>query len=114
MLSATVTRFGGSEPTRHRVRDLSTGGLRIDQAAMLQVGATVLISVGALHAVGATVVWIENGSAGLRFAEPIDPDSARAKAAISPRPPATAPRKPRGEGPTAGWIPDLSDPYRKP
>jgi len=112
MLSATVERFGSGAPSRHRVRDLSVGGIRIDQAAALQVGATVLISVGALQAIGATVVWIEKGSAGLRFLEPINPDDARAKAVITPRSTA-APHDVRTEGPTAGWMPDLSNPYRK-
>lgn len=55
MLSATVERFGGGGPTKHRVRDLSSGGVRIDQADALKAGATVLISVGVFVAVGATV-----------------------------------------------------------
>ncbi|WP_242148172.1 PilZ domain-containing protein [Sphingomonas sp. BAUL-RG-20F-R05-02] len=113
MLTASIERFGGGEPSRHRVRDLSTDGLRIDQAIGLQVGATVLISIGALQAIGATVVWVDKGSAGLRFIEPINPDDARAKAVITPRPQADAPRDVRTSGPTAGWMPDLPNPYRK-
>lgn len=112
-LNATVERFGGSAPTRHRIRDLSTGGVRIDQAGALQVGSTVLVTVGALEAVGATVIWSKDGLAGLRFAQPINPDDARAKAAISAR--SATPRTPP-EGPsvpTAGWVPNLSDPYGK-
>jgi hypothetical protein len=114
MLSAAIERFGGGEPSRHRVRDLSTDGIRIDQAVGLQVGATVVISIGALQAIGATVVWIDKGPAGLRFVEPINPDDARAKAVITPRPPAGAARDVRTSGPTAGWMPDLHNPYRKP
>src|SRR3569623_15002 len=39
MLSATVEYFGGGAPTRHRVRDLSPGGIRIDQEGGMRVGA---------------------------------------------------------------------------
>jgi hypothetical protein len=111
-LSATVERFGGSAPSRHRVRDLSTGGVRIDQAANLQAGATVLVTVGALEAVGATVVWARDGVAGLEFARPIDPEAARAKAAVAPRPLSPRPNE-AGPVPTAGWVPNLRNPYRK-
>lgn len=113
MLSATLERFGASTATKHRVRDLSTGGVRIDQAADLRTGATVLVSIGALQAVGATVVWVEKGSAGLRFLEPINPDEARAKAAIAPRPAGGAPQPAAPKAPTAGWVHDLNNPYRK-
>ena len=111
MLSAVVEGFGGAAPTRHRVRDLSTGGVRIDQVVNLKVGATVLVSVGALQAVGATVVWVKDGSAGLKFAQRIDVDEARAKAAI-------APRLSDGHGQKAstlkaGWMPELRNPYRR-
>jgi hypothetical protein len=107
MLSATLERFGGGAPTRHRVRDLSPGGMRIDQADAIQCGATVLVTVGALQAVGATVVWVRDGSAGLRFAQPIDADAAKAKVAVAPR---SVPQPPRGV-PTAGWTYDLRNPY---
>lgn len=109
-LSATVQRFGNTAPTKHRVRDLSTGGVRIDQATGLQRGATVLVTVGALEAVGATVIWVRDGAAGLEFAEPIDPDAARAKAAVAPRP--ATPRSAEA-GPSAGWVPGLRNPYRR-
>jgi hypothetical protein len=113
MLRATVERFGGTRSTSHRVRDLSTGGVRIDQAEGLPVGATVLITVGALQSVGATVVWVKDGSAGLKFAQPINIDDARAKAAIAPR---REPDRVQFSGPvtpSAGWMPTLTDAYRK-
>lgn len=113
MLSATVERPGGGAPSVHRVRDLSTGGVRIDQASSLRVGATMLVSIGALRAISATVVWVEKGSAGLHFAEPINPDEARAKTAIAPRPAVPKQNDGRNVGATAGWIPDLANPYRK-
>jgi len=112
-LSATVEHFGGHKPTTHRVRDLSTGGLRIDHAAGLQPGATVLVSVGALDAVGATVVWASGDLAGLKFAEPIDPQAARAKAAVAPQLSREQPRVVKALTPTAGWAADLRSPYRR-
>lgn len=112
-LSATVEHFGAKAPTKHRVRDLSVGGVRIDQAAGLRPGATVLVSVGALAAVGATVVWAKDGIAGLKFAEPIDPEAARAKAAVAPQPFRGQPRDLGSAGPTAGWVPNLNSPYRR-
>lgn len=114
MLSATIEQFGAPGiSTKHRVRDLSAGGVRIDAAADFRPGATVLVTVGALESVGATVVWVKAGWAGLKFAELVDPDQARAKAAIAP-PRAGGPiRKPAATAPSAGWITDLDSPYRK-
>lgn len=109
MLSATIEGFGGGAPSRHRVRDLSAGGMRIDQAGGIQVGSTVLVTVGALQAVGATVVWVKDGSAGLSFAEVINPDDAKAKVAVAPKPAAP----PTDRSPKAGWTYDLRNPYRR-
>lgn len=66
-LSTTLERFGSSERTKHRVRDLSPKGMRIDQAAGLRVGATVLVAIGHFAAVAATIVWVKESSAGLRL-----------------------------------------------
>ena len=74
-LSATLDRFGSADTTKHRVRDLSGQGMRIDQAGGLQVGATVLVTVGQLEAVGATIVWIKEGAAGVKFAKGTYADS---------------------------------------
>lgn len=111
MLSALIERFSGAAPTRHRVRDLSSGGVRIDQAAAFPVGATVLVTIGALESVGATVAWVKDDAAGLHFTHPVNPADARAKAAIVPR----IKQEPvAGRAvPTAGWIPDLNNPYRR-
>lgn len=111
-LSATLERFGSAETTKHRVRDLSPQGMRIEQAAGLQVGATVLVAVGQLEAVGSTIVWIKEGSAGVKFAKAIDPDQARGKAVVRPK--ATIlPRLEKQRGATTGWVADLDNPYRK-
>lgn len=79
-LSAVVTRFGEVARTRHRVRNLSPNGARIDQAAMLRRGQTVLIDVGLLEEVGATIAWVEAEQAGLRFAHAIDIGAAKTRA----------------------------------
>lgn len=106
LLGAEITGFGGGTPSKHRVRDLSPSGARIDRAGGLRVGSTVLVTVGILQAVGATVVWVKDDLAGLKFAEPIDPDAARSKAIVAP---AAQPRPTIG---TSGWIGGLDDPYR--
>lgn len=111
-LSTTLERFGSAARTKHRVRDLSSQGMRIDLADGLQAGATVLVAVGQLEAVGATIVWVKDGSAGVKFAKPIDPDQARGKAAVR-RKADIAPNQQKQRGATAGWVADLNSPYRK-
>ncbi|WP_408988131.1 PilZ domain-containing protein [Sphingomonas sp. SUN019] len=119
MLGARISGFWGGTPTQHRVRDLSSGGARFDQARSLRVGSTVLVSVGALEEVGATVVWVYDDVAGLRFAQTIDPDAARSKTIVSTggstanRLKRTEP-SPRGfKAVGTGWAANLDDPYRK-
>lgn len=112
LLSATLERFGSAETTKHRVRDLSPHGMRIDQTAGLHLRATVLVTVGQLKAVGATIAWIKEGAAGVKFAKAIDPDRARGKAALRTEASTLAhPVKQRGA--TVGWVADLDNPYRK-
>jgi len=112
LLTATLERFGSSETTRHRVRDLSPNGMRIEQASGLKVGATVLVAIGRLEAVGATIAWVREGSAGLSFSEAVNPDEARAKAVVAPKA-SVAPHQARELGATAGWVSYLNNPYRK-
>lgn len=107
LLGAEITGFGGGVPTKHRIRDLSSTGARVDRAGAFKVGSTVLVSVGVLEQVGATVVWVKDDAAGLKFAEPIDPDAARSKAIVAPA------HKPAVEPGLAGWIGDRDSPYRK-
>ena len=82
-LTALVSPFGGGEARTHRARNLSETGVCLDQAENLIVGQTVLIKVGLLDDVGATVVWSDKRLAGLRFLQPIDPASAKRR----PKPP---------------------------
>ncbi|OWK29383.1 PilZ domain-containing protein [Sphingomonas dokdonensis] len=112
-LSATVEHFGKRQPSTHRVRDLSVGGVRIDHAEGFVVGATVLVTVGALESVAATIVWVKDGAAGLKFAQQIDPQAARARAAVAPAPFRGQSRGVTAPAPTAGWMPNLGSPYRR-
>jgi len=102
LLGAEICGFGGGTPTKHRVRDLSSTGARVDRAGSLKVGSTVLVSVGVLDQVGATVVWVKDDSAGIKFAEPIDPEAARSKTLVAP-----AQKPAQDGGASAGWIFDL-------
>ncbi len=115
LLGAQIAGFGRGATTRHRIKDLSATGARVDRAGMLTPGSTVLVSVGVLEAVGATVVWVREDAAGLKFAEPIDPDAARSKTIVSAghpaRPPAAA--RPAGSAATAGWVGTMASPYRR-
>lgn len=117
-LGAHISGFGGETPTKHRIKDLSVTGARIDRAGMLKPGSTVLVTVGLLEAVGATVIWVKDDCAGLRFAQTIDPDAARSKTIIpstsqfpSPKPP--GPNDGVSRSPTAGWVRDMTSPYRR-
>lgn len=115
MLVATIVQTGRGLITKHRVRDLSSGGLQVDNAAGMESGATVMISVGAVEADAATVKWVRDGLAGLAFETPIDPEDARQKAAIAP----SSAAKPKAinananPGAKAGWVEELQNPYRK-
>jgi hypothetical protein len=115
LLSAEISGFGGGTPSKHRIRDLSSTGARIDRAGSLKTGSTVLVSVGLLDQVGATVIWVRGDTAGLKFAEAVDPDAARSKAIVAPPQKATLKREaPREDGTLeGGWASDLRSPYRK-
>ena len=78
-LSGLVTRFGQGAPTRHRIRNLSPRGACLDQAEPLRQGQTVLLDVGVLAEVGATVVWVKDGLAGLKFAHHIEIGAAKTR-----------------------------------
>jgi len=114
MLGAEISRLDGSVPTKHRMKDVSASGARIDRAGMLTAGATVRVSVGVLAAVEATVAWVKGDTAGLHFARPIDVDAARSKTLVTPPKP-VADHRPLGAEPqaTAGWVADLTNPYQR-
>jgi len=88
--------------------------VRIDHVDELQPGATVLVTVGTLRAVGATVVWARESSAGLKFVEHVDSDHARAKVIIPRREDAAPRMTPNSAEPTiaaTGWLHNLLKPY---
>jgi hypothetical protein len=78
-LSAVVTGFGQSVPTTHRARNVSPNGVCVDKAETLKRGQTVVVDIGMLEAVGATVRWVEGTLAGLKFAHPIRIDAAKTR-----------------------------------
>jgi hypothetical protein len=78
-LSAVVTGFGQSAPTTHRARNVSTNGVCVDRAETLKRGQTVVVDIGMLEAVGATVRWVNGTLAGLKFAHPIPIDAAKTR-----------------------------------
>jgi hypothetical protein len=112
MLMATVEHFRWAAPTRHRVRDLSMGGARIDNAEKMLAGETLQISIGAAQAITATIKWVRQGFAGLSFEEVINVDEARKNVASQPKPIARPKLQVASSAPTAGWYTDLKDPYR--
>jgi hypothetical protein len=85
MLAATVERFGAAGATTHRVRNLSRRGACVGSGEELRKGETVIVGVGTLNAVGATVRWAADGLAGLAFSNPIDLTAALAKTMVRPR-----------------------------
>lgn len=107
-LNALVETFQGTS-THHRVRDVSATGARIDRAEKLLVRSTVLITVGSLEAVAATVIWVDS-DAGIKFAQPIDVEEATARAALSKKP---LVRSDSVLPASAGWINDTRNPYRR-
>lgn len=100
ILRAEIFRMGEAEPTLHRVLNLSATGLCIAAPAGLTPKAAVVVSIGQVEQVSADTVWVRNGTAGLRFHEPVD---------------LAAARKPRSGGarpaPAAGWLAELNSPY---
>lgn len=114
LLGVEIARPDGGTSTRHRMKDLSPSGARIDRAGMLTAGTRVRVSVGMLDAVEALVVWVKGDSAGLHFERPIDPDAARSKSLVTSEKPLVDQHKPGAEpSATAGWIVDLTNPYRR-
>ena len=112
MLSADVRTVLGGTAARHRVRDLSEDGARLDNASLFATGSRLLVTIGALHDLEALVVWVRDGQAGIRFAHRIDTGLARSKAFIRPTQPVRS-QIAADTAPHAGWIADLNDPYRR-
>jgi hypothetical protein len=84
-LTASAERFGHEHVTRHRVRNLSSGGACIDRASEFQPGETLVIGIGSLVEVAAQVRWVRGGLAGLKFTQTIDISKALGNAIIPPK-----------------------------
>ena len=102
MLRATVFARDTGKATEHRVVNVSDTGLCIGQAEHLKPDHIVVVTIGAVEHAPADIIWVDSGLAGLEFHQPIDVAAARnrtksAGAAIAP---------------AAGWMAELSSPYR--
>ena len=101
MLRALVFGRGETAPSDHRVVNVSDTGLCVAQAEGLTADTIVAVTIGKVKHAPADVVWAEAGLAGLAFHAPIDLQAARTRV--------------RGGGarpPAAGWMAELSSPYR--
>jgi hypothetical protein len=110
LLGVEIAALGRGPSTKHRIKNLSATGARVDGAAFLKPGTTISVSIGALEAIQAMVVWVDGSVAGLKFAEPIDPDAARSKTIVSNSTAIPVPVS-RDPSATAGWVADLESPY---
>ncbi len=87
-----------------RVRNLSQTGACIDNVGNFRAGDRVLVTMGMVHHVEASVRWANGGRAGLHF-EGVEIDIAAA-------------RRPRGtvmaaSRTVAGWLDNIHNPYRR-
>ena len=99
MMRAQVWMPGARTPSDHRIRNLSLSGACIGQPAWLKRGDTIRVTMGHVHDVDATVMWIAGDQAGIRFVHPID---------------LAAARRSRSAGVVqAGWMGGMNDAYRR-
>ena len=87
-----------------RVRNLSATGACIDNNAGLRPDDRVLVTMGTVHHVEATVRWAGGSRAGLRF------ENARIDIAAARRPRGTVAPASRN---VAGWLDNMYSPYRR-
>ena len=83
---------GGKPATDIRVRNLSEGGLMIDNAPIMAIGTALVVELRNIGAVPGTVAWYTEGRAGIAFNVPIDPIRARKPVSTS-KAPAGTPRR---------------------
>lgn len=103
MLSADVVRSEGSQPTQHRVLNVSKSGVCIAKPVGLVADMPVMVSLGRVDHVAARVKWVRNDRAGLRFDEPIDLAAARQRRPGNAGPPP----------PTSGWMAAADERFRR-
>mgnify|MGYP000255766700 CR=1 FL=1 len=100
---AKVEQLSGSQMTQHRVRNISAGGVLIDNANKLRPDQPVTISFGTIKTAAATVRWVHQGFAGLCFSAPGSQVALRDKISSSSKIPAATAE------PKAGWYNGLRD-----
>jgi hypothetical protein len=83
---AARLRVGGEEATDIRVRNLSEGGLMIDNVPPMAIGTALVVELRNIGAVPGRVAWYTEGRAGIAFDLPIDPIRARKPMTIKPVP----------------------------
>ena len=83
---------GGKPATDIRVRNLSEGGLMIDNAPPMAIGTELVVELRNIGAVPGKVAWYVEGRAGIAFDLAIDPIKAR-KPVSAGTPPAGTPRR---------------------
>lgn len=99
MMRAQIWMPGARTPTDHRIRNLSPSGACMMQPGWLKRGDSIRISVGHVHDVDATVMWVQGEQAGIKFDRPID---------------LAAARRPSGAGVArTGWVGGMNDFYRR-
>lgn len=96
-MRAEITRQNG-DVGEHRVRNLSTTGLCVDNDGTFTVGEKIEVRMGVLTGIGAQVIWLRKELAGLHLDEPVNLQDARKPSAIR-------------AGVSTGWIKDVPDPY---
>lgn len=89
---------------RARVLNLSVHGVCIADPGGLSAGEELLVSLGSIERLCATVMWVRPGQAGLRFEHGINLDAARERPAR---------RETSVASPSAGWMGTMNDPYRQ-
>jgi len=103
MLIADVVRSEGSQPTQHRVLNVSVSGMCIAKPVGLVADMPVMVSLGRVDNAAARVKWVRGERAGLRFDTKIDVDAARQR-----RPGNVAPPPP-----TEGWMAAANERFRR-
>lgn len=83
---------GGKPATDIRVRNLSEGGLMIDNAPPMPIGTALAVELRNIGSVPGRVAWYVEGRAGIAFDVPIDPIKAR-KPVSAGKAPAGMPRR---------------------
>jgi hypothetical protein len=72
MLSATIRHEQSGEFTA-RVRNISSGGVKVDCARPLPAGTPVEVTLRGVGLVRGTIAWTGGGFVGIRFDDAIDP-----------------------------------------